>query len=86
MRVRYSAFYWGYCATTSTTVSQILKTPQIDKTRDAIDCGAGEKDKVYYDKDLDTIQGCEIARVRYQEGTVLASSAAAKDVNTSRLR
>ena len=58
----------------------------IDKTRDTIDCGAGEKDRVYYDKDLDTIQGCEIARVRYQEGTVLASSAAAKDVNTSRSR
>ena len=57
----------------------------IDKTRDTIDCGVGEKDRVYCDKDLDTIQGCEIARVRYQEGTVLASSAA-KDVNTSRSR
>jgi hypothetical protein len=58
----------------------------IDKTRDTIDCGAGTKDRVYYDKDLDTIQGCEIARVRYPEETFLASSAAAKDVNTSRSR
>ena len=58
----------------------------IDKTKDTIGCGAGAKDRVYYDKGLDTIQGCEIARVRYQEETFLASSAAAKDVNTSRSR
>ena len=58
----------------------------IDKTRDTIDCGAGEKDRVYYDKDLDTIEGCEIARVRYPEEAFRASSDAARDVNTSRSR
>ena len=58
----------------------------IVKTRDTIDCGAGAKDRVYYDNDLDTIQGCEIARVRYPKETFRASSAAAKDVNTSRSR
>lgn len=58
----------------------------IDKTRDAIDCGAGTKDRVYYDKDLDTIKGCEIARIRYPEEASLGSSAASKGVNTSRSR
>ena len=58
----------------------------IDKTRDTIDCGAGAKNRVYYGKDLDTIQGCEIARVRYPEATFLASSSAVKDANTSRSR
>jgi hypothetical protein len=58
----------------------------IDKTRDTIDCGAGVKDRVYYDRDLNTIQGCEIARPRYPEGTFPTSSSAVKDVNTSGLR
>lgn len=56
----------------------------IDGTKDTIDCGAGTKDRVYYDEGLDTIKGCEIARVRHPEGAFLAASAEA--VNTSRSR
>jgi hypothetical protein len=33
-----------------------------------------------------TIKGCEIARIRYPDEAFLASSAAAKGVNTSRSR
>lgn len=34
----------------------------IDGSPDAIDCGAGRRDRVYYDRGLDTIQRCEVAR------------------------
>jgi hypothetical protein len=39
----------------------------IDQTRDTINCGAGTRDRVYYDKNLDTLQKCEVAKTAYPE-------------------
>lgn len=59
----------------------------IDETRDTIDCGAGARDRVYYDKNLDTVERCEIARTEYpQEEFFGATPAMAGEANTSRAR
>lgn len=59
----------------------------IDETKDTIDCGAGTKDRVYYDRNLDTVERCEIARTAYPEEEFRgATSAAAEEVNTFRAR
>jgi hypothetical protein len=59
----------------------------IDKTKDTIDCGSGTKDRVFYDKKLDTIEKCEIARTSYPEEEFFgAASATAEKVNTQRVR
>ena len=58
----------------------------IDKTKDTIDCGLGTRDRVYYDKNLDTVERCEIERTRYPEEQFLAASATDEEANTSRAR
>ena len=59
----------------------------IDKTKDTIDCGSGAKDRVYYDKNLDTVERCEIARTEYPEEQFrAATSATTEEANTSRAR
>jgi Ca2+-binding RTX toxin-like protein len=59
----------------------------IDQTRDTINCGAGTKDRVYYDKNLDTLEKCEVARTRYPEdGFFKGSSASAERVTGVRAR
>ena len=57
----------------------------IDKTKDTIDCGTGTKDRVYYDKSLDTVERCEIARTKYPEEQFRAATSAV-EVNASRAR
>ncbi|HET7271477.1 MAG TPA: hypothetical protein VFI90_10375 [Rubrobacter sp.] len=57
----------------------------IDKTKDTIDCGTGTKDRVYYDKDLDTVERCEVARTKYPEELFRVASVAG-EVNASRAR
>lgn len=57
----------------------------IDKTKDTIDCGSGAKDRVYYDKSLDTVDRCEIARTEYPEEQFRAATSAL-EVNASRAR
>jgi hypothetical protein len=57
----------------------------IDKTKDTIDCGTGTRDRVYYDKSLDTVERCEIARTAYPQEQFLAATSA-EEPNTSRAR
>ncbi|HEX6709157.1 MAG TPA: hypothetical protein VF068_02405 [Rubrobacter sp.] len=54
----------------------------IDKTKDTIDCGSGAKDRVYYDKNLDTVERCEIVRTEYQ----FRIATSAEEENASRAR
>jgi hypothetical protein len=59
----------------------------IDQTKDTIDCGTGTRDRVYYDKNLDTVERCEIARTQYPEEQFFATaSTTAEEANTSRAR
>ena len=60
----------------------------IDKTKDTIDCGTGIRDRVYYDKNLDTLTNCEIKRTSIPEEEFFgaASSSMAEKVNSNRAR
>lgn len=58
----------------------------IDKRKDTIDCGPGTRDRVYYDKNRDTVERCEIERTQYPEEQFLATSATDEEANTSRSR
>ena len=59
----------------------------IDQTRDTINCGAGTRDAVFYDKNLDTIDRCEDARTSYPEEEFFkATYAASGRVNDLRAR
>lgn len=58
----------------------------IDKTKDTIDCGTGTRDRVYYDKNLDTVERCEIERTQYPGEEFLATLAVDEEANTSRAR
>ncbi len=54
----------------------------IDKTKDTINCGAGTRDRVYYDKNLDTVERCEVARTKLPEEEFFgAASAMAGEAN-----
>jgi hypothetical protein len=53
----------------------------IDKTKDTINCGNGTKDRVFYDKNLDTVENCEIARTQYPEESFGAASAVAEEMD-----
>jgi hypothetical protein len=60
----------------------------IDKTRDVLDCGGGSRDWVYYDKNADRVENCEIKRTKLpkEEGFGTASSGMAEKVHTDRAR
>lgn len=58
----------------------------IDQTKDTINCGAGRRDRVYYDKNLDTLQKCEVARTTFAEEFFKGTSATVGKVNNSRER
>ena len=53
----------------------------IDKTKDTLDCGIGTKDRVFYDKNIDTVENCEIARTQYPEEFFGAASTEAEQTN-----
>jgi hypothetical protein len=57
----------------------------IDKTKDTIDCGTGTRDRVYYDKSLDTVEKCEIARTQYSDEEFRVATSTA-EVNASGAR
>jgi hypothetical protein len=58
----------------------------IDGTSDTINCGAGTRDRVFYDKNLDTLQRCELARTTYPEQYFKAASGTSRKVDTLRAR
>ena len=59
----------------------------IDQREDSIDCGTGTSDRVYYDKNLDTVERCEIARTKYPDEQFFeTASATTEEANTSRAR
>ncbi len=57
----------------------------IDGTKDTINCGKGAKDRVFYDKSIDTVaSNCEVKRTKYPEEFFGAASAMAGEVNALR--
>jgi hypothetical protein len=59
----------------------------LDESIDTINCGAGSRDRVYYDKNLDTVEKCEVARTRLPEEEFFrAASATTQKVNALRDR
>ena len=60
----------------------------IDKTKDTIDCGAGKRDIVFYDKNSDTIKNCERKETKPFEEEFFKSTSFTTSgrVNDSRVR
>jgi Ca2+-binding RTX toxin-like protein len=58
----------------------------IDETKDTINCGGSTKDRVFYDKNIDTVERCEIESTEPPEGEFFSAASATLQVNALRER